>query len=62
MHCTYCHCDNHFKRTCNYWRHDVKNSCSDSSGSSRWKGRGRGRGAQRGRGGSSRGGSSRGGG
>eukprot|EP00961_Rhodomonas_salina_P202651 2733791-Rhodomonas_salina.1 len=61
MHCTYCHHDNHFKRTCNYWRHDVKNSCRDRGGSSHGKRR-RGRGTQRGRGGSNRGGSSRGGG
>eukprot|EP00961_Rhodomonas_salina_P038713 520336-Rhodomonas_salina.1 len=62
MHCTYCHHDNHFKHTCNYWRHDVKNSSGDRGGSSRGKGRGRGRGTQKGQGGSNRGGSSRGGG
>eukprot|EP00961_Rhodomonas_salina_P227510 3076014-Rhodomonas_salina.3 len=63
MHCTYCHRDNrdHFKRTCNYWRHDVKSSGGDRGGSSCGRRRWRGRRAQRGRGGSSRGRSSRGG-
>eukprot|EP00961_Rhodomonas_salina_P162848 2193851-Rhodomonas_salina.2 len=55
MHSTYCHCDNHFKCTCNYWCHDVKNSGGDSCGSSRGKGRGHGWGASKGRGGNSRG-------
>eukprot|EP00961_Rhodomonas_salina_P167367 2255304-Rhodomonas_salina.1 len=62
IHCTYCHCDNHYKRTCNYWSHDTKNGGAGRGTSPRGRGRGRGRGATpRGRGGSNRGGSSRGG-
>eukprot|EP00961_Rhodomonas_salina_P146209 1968224-Rhodomonas_salina.1 len=62
MHCTYCHRDNHYKRTCNYWRHDTKNTGAGRGGTPRDRGRGRGRGASRGRGSSNRCGMSRGGG
>lgn len=55
MHCVHCHRNNHFKRTCNFWRHEVKNggrgggSGGGYGGGQPSRGRGRGRGGFRGR-------------
>jgi len=59
VHCTYCHRNNHFKRTCNHWRFANRGEHNQSPARGRGNGnyRGRGRGGYRGRGrGSPRGG------
>ena len=52
VHCTYCHCNNHFKRTCNHWRFANRGEHNQSPARGRGNGnyRGRGRGGYRGRG------------